>query len=152
MKALSVKQPWAFLISTGQKSIELRSWQTDYRGKLLICASASEKNAWVKDSGNDYLLPAGVMICVVDLVDVRPATQSDEEAAFAEGEGLNGLYAWVLENPRDVMLKKVIGRLRLFDVADDKIIAMPDDDDWFEHSEKLKPPKAKINDYSMILE
>lgn len=152
MKALSIKQPWAFLISTGQKTIELRSWQTSYRGELLICASASEKNAWVVDGDLEYLLPFGVMICVVDLVDVRPATQNDELLAFAEGEKLDGLYAWVLENPRDVMLEKVIGRLRLFDVPDNKIIAMPDDDNWFEHSEKLKPPKAKINDSSIILE
>ncbi|HFC8533055.1 TPA: ASCH domain-containing protein [Neisseria lactamica] len=47
MKALSVRQPYAFLIGNCEKSIELRSWKTDYRGDLLICASKSEKDAWV---------------------------------------------------------------------------------------------------------
>lgn len=48
MKALSIKQPWASLIFTpdksrgvieGLKSIETRTWKTNYRGPLLICAS-----------------------------------------------------------------------------------------------------------------
>src|SRR5437016_10859136 len=38
MKALSVRQPWAWLIVNGHKDIENRSWQTKFRGKLLIHA------------------------------------------------------------------------------------------------------------------
>ncbi|WP_090371383.1 ASCH domain-containing protein [Nitrosospira sp. Nl5] len=40
--ALSVQQPWAELIITGCKSIEIRSWQTDYRGPLWIHAGRKE--------------------------------------------------------------------------------------------------------------
>ena len=47
MKALSVRQPWAYLIASEQKTIEVRSWQTDYRGKILITASSAEQNSWV---------------------------------------------------------------------------------------------------------
>jgi ASCH domain-containing protein len=32
--ALSVRQPWAELILTGRKKIELRTWTTDHRGPL----------------------------------------------------------------------------------------------------------------------
>jgi hypothetical protein len=39
MKALSVKQPWADLIASGQKTIETRNWYTPYRGNILICSS-----------------------------------------------------------------------------------------------------------------
>ena len=39
MKALSVTQPWATLIATGQKQIETRSWGTRYRGPLYIHAA-----------------------------------------------------------------------------------------------------------------
>lgn len=39
MKALSIKQPWAWLIVAGYKNIENRTWHTNYRGKLLIHAS-----------------------------------------------------------------------------------------------------------------
>lgn len=39
MKVLSVLQPWATLIVMGAKKIETRSWNTKYRGPLLIHAS-----------------------------------------------------------------------------------------------------------------
>ena len=39
MKTLSIRQPFASLICRGIKTIENRSWKTNYRGKLLIHAS-----------------------------------------------------------------------------------------------------------------
>jgi ASCH domain len=39
MKALSVRQPWAWLIIAGHKDVENRSWTTTYRGPLLIHAA-----------------------------------------------------------------------------------------------------------------
>ncbi|MEQ9887649.1 ASCH domain-containing protein [Pectobacterium zantedeschiae] len=39
MKALSIRQPWAWLIANGYKDIENRSWNTKYRGTVLIHAS-----------------------------------------------------------------------------------------------------------------
>jgi len=39
MKAISLYQPWAFLAVSGAKTLELRSWTTHYRGRLLIHAS-----------------------------------------------------------------------------------------------------------------
>jgi hypothetical protein len=39
MKALSIRQPWATLIVLGMKTVENRSWVTNYRGKLLIHAA-----------------------------------------------------------------------------------------------------------------
>ncbi|EOG5366173.1 ASCH domain-containing protein [Cronobacter sakazakii] len=48
MKALSIRQPWAWLIVNGFKDIENRSWNTKYRGPLLIHASAT------KPSMDDY--------------------------------------------------------------------------------------------------
>lgn len=39
MKAISLWEPWASLMMTGAKTIETRSWQTNYRGDLLICSS-----------------------------------------------------------------------------------------------------------------
>jgi len=39
MKALSIMQPWAWLIVNGHKDIENRTWGTRYRGELYIHAS-----------------------------------------------------------------------------------------------------------------
>ena len=36
MKAISVNQPWAWLIVQGFKDIENRDWATNYRGEVLI--------------------------------------------------------------------------------------------------------------------
>lgn len=38
MKVLTIKQPWATLIIQGDKRFKFRSWQTKYRGDLLIHA------------------------------------------------------------------------------------------------------------------
>jgi hypothetical protein len=39
MKCISLWQPWATLIAIGAKRIETRSWDTNYRGQLLIHAA-----------------------------------------------------------------------------------------------------------------
>lgn len=39
MKALSIRQPWAWLIAHGHKDVENRSWPTAHRGDTLIHAS-----------------------------------------------------------------------------------------------------------------
>ena len=38
MKTITLWQPWASLIAIGEKRIETRSWDTDYRGPLAIHA------------------------------------------------------------------------------------------------------------------
>ena len=39
MKALSIRQPWAWLIVHGYKDIENRSWNTKFRGMFYVHAS-----------------------------------------------------------------------------------------------------------------
>lgn len=39
MKALSLRQPWAWLILHGGKDIENRKWPTKFRGRFLIHAA-----------------------------------------------------------------------------------------------------------------
>ena len=55
MKVISILQPWASLVVMGLKKIETRSWNTNYRGPLLIHASQGKKkeamslfNEWKK--------------------------------------------------------------------------------------------------------
>lgn len=38
MRALSIRQPWAWLIVNGHKDIENRTWPTRFRGRVLIHA------------------------------------------------------------------------------------------------------------------
>jgi len=39
-RCLTVRQPWAWAIASGEKDIENRSCKTDYRGPIIIQASA----------------------------------------------------------------------------------------------------------------
>lgn len=44
MKALSVRQPFAWAIVAGHKPIENRSWNVRYRGELLLHASQNQRD------------------------------------------------------------------------------------------------------------
>lgn len=53
MKALSIKQPWAWLIVNGYKPFENRSWQTKFRGEFGVHASLQLDNEgykWVEEN------------------------------------------------------------------------------------------------------
>ena len=104
MKALSVKQPWASMIASGVKTIETRTWYTEYRGPLLICSSK-------QPTGQG---PTGKALCVVDLVDCRRMRSGDQAAAGCVV--YEGAYSWVLANVRLVEPFPVKGMLGLFDV------------------------------------
>ena len=39
LKCLSLRQPYAELVTDGRKTIETRRWNTNFRGKFLIHAS-----------------------------------------------------------------------------------------------------------------
>lgn len=51
MKALSIRQPWAWAILAGIKPIENRTWPTSFRGPVLIHAGKREER-----SNIDYVL------------------------------------------------------------------------------------------------
>ena len=45
MKVITIKQPFASLIASGQKEYEFRTWKTSYRGDILIHAQDDGLNA-----------------------------------------------------------------------------------------------------------
>lgn len=108
MRALSVRQPWASLIASGRKTIELRSWSTKYRGPVLILSGTG---VW---RGTEHPIgPRGVSLCVVDLVSVRAVTPDDAVAAcIVPPEGFD--FAWELRDPRPVEMHPVKGKLGLY--------------------------------------
>lgn len=119
MKALSVKQPWAGLIALGEKTLEVRSWKTNYKGPLVIVSSQSPDRKFMKalklqDVDMDHpLIKNGVTLCVVDLVAVRHGEHKDTDAAFCDPRGY---FVWVLENPRLVQRRAVKGQLGLYEI------------------------------------
>lgn len=107
-RVLSVRQPFASLIASGRKTVELRSWATQYRGPVLIISGSS---TWRGEHGYE-IGPRGVSLCAVDLVDCRPCAPGDDgPACLAPPEGF---WAWILANVRPVAQIPVKGRLGLY--------------------------------------
>lgn len=127
MKTLAVRQPWATLIAEGDKTIEVRSWRTDYRGTLLIAASGKPYPLDYGD-GQPVMLPTQRIVCVVDLVDVRPWLRHEAESACMEVEDWGtGFFGWHLANPRHVWPAPHKGRLNLYQTDDTGIYLLPPD-------------------------
>jgi hypothetical protein len=129
MKALSVKQPWAMALVDGAKTIEVRTWSTRHRGPLVICASASPKNWFMRDEATHDLfqLPAGCVLGVVDLVDCRPMTEADEDGALCDV--FAGAWAWFVRPIAHCRPDAILGKLNLFEVPDASLVRLDDETD-----------------------
>jgi len=118
MKAISLIQPWANMIASGKKTIETRTWSTQYRGDLLICASRYISGRNRPEDG-----PFGCALAIVELMACRPMTPSDEGAACCRC--YPRAWAWLLCNVRRLRNPIPIrGQLGLFDVAPDMASAI----------------------------
>jgi hypothetical protein len=133
VKALSVRQPWAHLICSGWKTLEVRSWNTDYRGELLICASASPRDVWARHPKTRERVPlyAGCMVGVVELLDVRPMKKSDVKDSLVAFDPT--AYVWVLEYPQFARPDPIVGRLGLWDVSEVIVQLLDDEEEFFEY-------------------
>ena len=116
MKVLTIKQPWATLIMQGDKRFEFRSWQTKYRGNLLIHAGEGIDKEAMKRL-EKYLpkkLPYGKILGKVKLVDCIKMSPEFKELLLKENSDIytkssfQENYGWqvsdveVFENPIDV--------------------------------------------------
>ena len=63
MKCLSLNQPYAHLLASGKKTVELRKWNTNFRGPFLIHASLNIDNAVCKrlDINQEPLTKGGII-------------------------------------------------------------------------------------------
>lgn len=143
-KVISLLQPWASLLVLGHKTIETRSWNTQYRGKLLIHASLGKQYKKIPAADPLYKhyhtlfahhnmppiehLPFGQIIGSVDLIDTETTEYIIDEFKKPVKKGFNlnaqelafgdyspNRYGWLLVNP--VLFKNPIpakGQLNLW--------------------------------------
>lgn len=71
MKCLSVRQPFADLIVRGVKRIELRSWNTGFRGEFLVHAPQKVLHHDAKRLQMDGPFVTGAVLGTARLFDVR---------------------------------------------------------------------------------
>lgn len=128
MKALSIRQPWAWLILHGGKDIENRTWRTSLRGRILIHASQGMTvDEWEDGvhfaqqarAGRGYppvTMPGpkqivrGGIVGSVEIVDCVTASDSP---------WYMGSVGFVLRGPRPLPFVPLKGRLGIFDVPAD---------------------------------
>jgi activating signal cointegrator 1 len=123
MRGITLLEPWASLMAIGLKRIETRSWATDYRGDLVIHASASKKSCrfsyevekLFRDAGVEFPYdwpvkadeyPRGKILGVCRLIDVVEMDAEIinrvpvRERAF--GVWKPGRFAWIAPSFRRV--------------------------------------------------
>lgn len=129
MKALSIKQPWAWLIAHGMKDIENRNWTTSYRGLILIHAGKEPDTGILRKNGylNHYYL--GMAPYWQEACRHMPERTADYEMGGIIGYAtlkevvtksnspwFRGHYGFVLTQRYTVPLIPLRGQLGLFDV------------------------------------
>jgi predicted transcriptional regulator len=72
MKCLSLKQPYAELLVSGKKTIELRTWNTKFRGEFLVHASKKvDLDACVRMKIDPNSFVTGAVVGMATLYDVK---------------------------------------------------------------------------------
>ena len=117
MKALSLKQPFAELILQGKKKIELRKWNTKFRGEFLIHSSkVPDKDAMKKFGFSD--LPLGKILGKARLIDVK---KYSNELEHSKDNNLHlassfwGNYGFILNNVERIPEIECKGKLGFWD-------------------------------------
>jgi len=99
MKALSLKQPWAELVVSGKKTIEVRKWNSKFRGEFLVRASKNiDKDAMAVFGFSE--LPLGCIVGKVELTNVKEYGDDfneDSDKHLANKDEW-GNYGFVLDN------------------------------------------------------
>lgn len=118
MKALSIMQPWAWLIVNGHKDIENRTWWTRFRGPVLIHAGKKydddfdcsyfesldrvEHAPWTGDIDAER----GGIVGECEIVDCVQRSDS---------EWFSGPYGFVIRNARPLPFRPCRGMLGFFE-------------------------------------
>ncbi len=122
MKALSMKQPVPELILQKKKTIELRKWNTKFRGKFLLHASLGEIKGFGLDAKS---LPKGAIVGSAELVDVikfgtleQFRSMKDKHLARSEDWFVpHKTFGFILKNPERLSNPiKIKGQLNFFEV------------------------------------
>ena len=123
MKTLSLKQPFAELVVSRKKTIELRNWNTKFRGKFLIHASKVPDSEAMKEFGFEKL-PVGVIVGEAELVEVKkyetPEQHKNDKDKHLAGSTW-GKYGFVLKNIKRTEPIEAKGMLGFWEFQDNKI-------------------------------
>ncbi|HEY2510270.1 MAG TPA: ASCH domain-containing protein [Polyangiaceae bacterium] len=123
MRALTIRQPWATLIARGEKTVELRSWSTPHRGPLLVHAGVNVDRKELRDIDlRTSDMPKGVLLCVVEVLDVVRATREHMRRAWDPEADPSKWFAWEIRKLYSVERRPWSGKLGFMNVPDSEIV------------------------------
>lgn len=140
MQALSLTQPWAWLVVHGGKNIENRRWNTKRRGEFLIHAAKrmhvlddyASAYEFALDLGEDPALPEpealerGGIVGVAELVDVIAPTPIPH-VQWSFRWHMREQYGFILANVRPLPFlpcKGALGFWGNFEIIDGAAVAL----------------------------
>lgn len=115
MKALSILQPWAWLIANGHKDIENRVWPTRYRGAFLIHAGKRwgeeqrDDLAWIREEFPQIEMPA-----TFDLGGLVGQARLLDCVEYSASPWFNGPYGFVIGAAAPLPFTPCRGMLNFF--------------------------------------
>ncbi|MFQ5782984.1 MAG: ASCH domain-containing protein [Nitrosopumilus sp.] len=127
MKCLSVSQPFADLIISGKKNIELRTWNTNFRGEFLIHSPLKIRTEECKRLKINKKFVTGAIIGKAELYDVKKYNstkdvKTDQKFHFASKDFHNRTYGFMIKNAKPFRIPiPCKGQLRFFEVPKTKI-------------------------------
>ncbi len=116
MKALSIQQPWAWLIVNGHKDVENRTWHNRLRGRIWIHASKKFDNEgyiWVAQNFPDIPLPAKGSFERGGMVGQATITGC---VTYSRSPWFAGDFGFVLEDATPLPFTPYKGKLGFFEV------------------------------------
>lgn len=127
LPAISVKQPWAALLVAGVKTVEIRSWATRVRGRVLIHAAKTvdpRPEGWALLTTPELKALATLRGGVIGSAELTACVSYRTAEAFARAAESHrndpdwfapgGLYGFVFQNPRPIAYHACPGRTLFF--------------------------------------
>lgn len=124
MIALSIRQPWAWLILHGGKDIENRDWPTKVRDRVLVHASKSMtraewSGAWTFSHGsgaNPKAHEAGLTFGTIERGGIVGSVEIVDCIEDSTSRWFVGRYGFLLRDPRPIPFRRWKGALGFFQV------------------------------------
>lgn len=130
--AISVKQPWAALLVAGVKTVEIRTWPTRKRGRILIHAAKiadDRPHAWAFVNTPELQALAAYRGGIIGVAELTACVHYDSAAVFAKAAEMHkndpswfktnnakGLYGFVFQNPMPIAYHACPGQTLFFTV------------------------------------
>jgi hypothetical protein len=126
--AISVQQPWAALLVAGVKTVEVRTWATRRRGRVLIHAAKGiddRPEGWALVTTPELQQLAALRGGIVGVAELTACVKYRTAEAFAAAAEAHrnapdwfrpGLHGFVFQNPHPIAYHPCPGRTLFFAV------------------------------------